>query len=79
MMQNDNLLFLSTNDITIQALPQIICDMIKEQELDVANIDVELQAKNWQILTFCFTFFRNLKSLQPDVQSWWDLDQNVAF
>ena len=38
-----------------------ICDMIKGNELDVGNIDLELQAKRGDKF-LCFTLFLNLKN-----------------
>ena len=39
----------------------IICDMIKGNESDVGNIDLELQAKRGDKF-LCFTLFLNLKN-----------------
>ena len=56
--------------------------MIKGNESDVENIDLELQAEGGDKF-LCLTLFLNLKeffiSLQPDVRLRWGLDQTVAF
>ena len=56
--------------------------MIKGNESDVGNIDLELQAEGSDKF-LCLTLFLNFKeffiSLQPDVRLGWDLDQNVVF
>ena len=57
--------------------------MIKGNELDLENTDFEIQALMTYRKFLCFNFFLKLKelfrSLQPDVQLRWDLEQNIAY
>ena len=55
--------------------------MIKGNESDVGNIDLELQAKRGDKFLFYVVFeLKELNiSLQPDVRLRCDLDQNVTF